>query len=219
MALNELGRKYWRPIYTFVRSRGYCLHDAEDLTQAYFEGFFERRYLGHANPTKGRFRAFLLHDLKFFLSNERGKADAAKRGAKVFFVPMDTSEVESRLDTCDLADSNADAYFDREWALEMVRHARNELAGNFLEQGKAALFNVLQRGLTEIPTEEIYQEWSRDLGMSSGALKVALHRLRNSFRKALESQVRETVDTEEDVRAEMKHLRGALSQSHRELGD
>ncbi len=217
-ALNELCGRYWRPIYAFVRRRGHAPHDAEDLTQAYFAGFLERGYLDRADQARGRFRAFLIHDLKYFLSNEQVKHGAAKRGGDVFFVPVDKAMAETMLDAGSLGDGNADAYFDREWALEIVRHARDDLAASFQAQGKAALFSVLQRGLVEPPTEEVYEAWSRETGMTPGALKVALHRLRGSFRTALESQVRETVADEADLRPEMQHLRRALSQTRGGFG-
>jgi len=66
-ALNELCGNYWRPVYSFIRHLGHPPHDAEDLTQSYFADLVSRSYLRHADPNKGRFRTFLIRDLKFHL--------------------------------------------------------------------------------------------------------------------------------------------------------
>lgn len=209
-ALNQLCTKYWRPVYLFITHRGSTPHDAEDLTQAYFSRLLERAYLRKANPDKGRFRAFLIHDLKYFLSNESERNRALKRGGKVSFVSLDAGSAESRHEAVDPSATNPDAYFDRQWALETVRLAKLEVARDYREQGKETLFAALQSGLVTSPTAEIYTKWEAELGMSNGALKVALHRLRDRLKEAIEAQILETVSSEEELRLEMQHLRQAL---------
>ena len=215
-ALNELCRKYWRPIYAFVRHRGSNPHDAEDLTQAYFARLLERGYIHRADQAKGRFRAFLIHDLKFFIANEAVRARAKKRGGDVSFIPLDTTWAESVSDPPASDSQNAEAYFDRQWALETVRLAQESVAEEYTTQGKGSVFSALQSGLVSPPNGEVYERWQRDLGMTEGALKVALHRLRDRFRKALEDQILETVSTPEDLKSEMAHLRRALSRAQAE---
>ena len=212
-ALNELCRKYWRPIYAFIRHRGSNPHDAEDLTQAYFAKLLERGYIHRADQTKGRFRAFLIHDLKFFIANEAARARAQKRGGEISFMPLDTAWAESVIEPA-LGAQNSEAYFDRQWALETVRLAKESIAHEYQSQGKTTLFTALQTGLVTPPNREVYEKWQIDLGMTEGALKVALHRLRDRFRKALEDQILETVSTAADLKSEMAHLRRALSRAH-----
>lgn len=215
-ALNHLCRKYWRPIYAFARLRGLACHDAEDLTQAYFGRLLERDYIQRADPSRGRFRAFLIHDLKFFLSNEAVKARAMKRGGGAVMVPIDSGLAEARHEPADPAHQDPDAYFDRQWALETVRLAQEKVAQDYREQGKEALFSALQSGLVTPPDATQYERWQQHMGMSVGALKVALHRLRERYRAAMEAQVMETVASEEDLKSEMEHLRRALSRSQSE---
>lgn len=213
LALNELCRKYWWPIYAFARHRGYAPHDAEDITQAYFVRLLERGYLQRADQERGRFRAFLIHDFKYFLSNHQGKARSEKRGGHASFIPLDMAWAESRHEPEDYRNGDAEAYFDRQWALEIVRHAKDDVGADYDEQGKKALFEVLQSGLVSSPDVAIYAAWERKLGMTTNALKTALSRLRDRFRAALEAQILETVVNEDDLKAEMRHLRQALSQS------
>lgn len=213
LALNDLCRKYWRPIYAFARHRGCAPHDAEDITQGYFARLLERDYIQRANQERGRFRAFLIHDFKFFLANLLGKAKAEKRGGKASFIALDVAWAEARHELVDPAIVDADAYFDRQWALEIVRHAKAEVAADYVEQGKKVLFDSLQSGLVSSPDAATYAAWETKLGMNMNALKTALSRLRDRFRAALEAQILETVANEDDLKTEMRHLRRALSQT------
>lgn len=212
-ALDDLCHKYWRPIYAFARHRGCTPHDAEDITQAYFARLLERDYIQQASQERGRFRAFLIHDFKFFLSNHRVRENAAKRGGSASIIPLDVAWAESRLEPIVHTHLDADAYFDRQWALEIVRHAKEEVAADYSAQGKKELFTLLQTGLTSSPDAAIYAAWEQKLDMTASALKTALSRLRDRFRAALEAQILETVANEDDLKAEMRHLRQALSQS------
>src|SRR3954466_2651771 len=79
-ALVSLCEAYWYPLYAYVRRRGYPADQAQDLTQDFFIRALEGRYLDRADPDKGRFRAFILPSLKFFLSDEGDRGRAKKRG-------------------------------------------------------------------------------------------------------------------------------------------
>ena len=79
-ALERLCCTYWYPLYAYVRRRGYSSEDAQDLTQSYFAGLLEKKYLDRADRERGRFRTFLLSSLENFLNNEWVRASAQKRG-------------------------------------------------------------------------------------------------------------------------------------------
>lgn len=214
--LNDLCGRYWRPIYAFARHRGLSSHDAEDMTQSYFARLLgEGRVIDRADRSKGRFRAFLIQDFKFFLANQVSKGNTQKRGGGVSVISMDTAWAEERLGLIEAADADAEAYFDRQWALETIRQAREQVAQDYARQNKQALFAVLQAGLLHPPNAAKYEQWQQELGMSVGALKVALSRLRERFRKTLETQIRETVTTPEELKEEMRHLRQVLSRTQR----
>ena len=69
VALEELCRAYWFPLYAYVRWHGHSREDAEDLTQAFFARLLEKNFLEGISSEKGKFRAFLLMAMKRFLAN------------------------------------------------------------------------------------------------------------------------------------------------------
>lgn len=204
LALDELCRKYWRPVRGFFGQCGVADDETEDLAQEYFASLLTREYLHQADRERGRFRAFLVQDLKFFLWDALAKKRVQKRGGGRAFVPLD--------ETTDAAADSAGntAFFDRQWALQIVENAREMLRAEHEAAGKGELFRLLQLGLVRTMSAADYEQWAARAGMTPGALKVALHRLRGRFRRALEEQVRQTVATEQDFDEEMRHLRRAL---------
>jgi RNA polymerase sigma-70 factor (ECF subfamily) len=212
-ALNVLCQNYWFSIYAFVRRRVNSPHDAEDLTQEYLTRLLSRDYIQQADQTRGRFRAFLIHDLKFFLGNAVQKTRAEKRGGDSQTLSLDMAWAESRYEPADESIHDHDACFDRQWALQLVDHAKTKLAADYEQKRRGPLFKQLQRGLATTPTAADYEKWSEELSISPDSLKVAMSRLRKRFRAALEAQVRETVTSEDDFKSEMHHLRQALSQT------
>src|SRR5881409_1155354 len=81
-ALESLCKSYWYPLYAFVRRQGHSPEESQDLTQGYFIQLLEKGYLRDFDPSLGRFRVFLKASMTHFLSNEREKAHAWKRGGR-----------------------------------------------------------------------------------------------------------------------------------------
>src|SRR6266536_5688993 len=79
-AMAELCRIYWRPIYAYLRRSGHPRHDAEDLTQSFFQHLLENETLQRASRERGRFRSFLLGALKRCLADEHMQQHSLKRG-------------------------------------------------------------------------------------------------------------------------------------------
>lgn len=211
-ATNELLTLYRNPILKVIKRYGFDEGDAEDLVQEYFLGLLERKFLERAAPELGRFRAFLRTDVKWFLQNSGRKRIAQCRGGGVAPLSLDLLREEFGFEPSNPAGSVIDDYFDRECALEIVKTARARISKDYQDRGKWALFSRLEPGLTEPFTDRDYAEWASELGLSSGAVKVAMHRLRDRFRRAVEDLVRDSVLTEEDFHLEMAQLRRALSQ-------
>lgn len=210
-ALNDLCGRYWRPIYSFARHQGCSPSDAEDLTQGFFARILESGYLREADRRKGKFRTFLIHDFKFFLSNHRGKQNAVKRGGNAMHVPIDTVIAETDLELADPRLTDPDLYFDRQWALEVMRQAKQSVAEFYESQGNIELFETLREGLIQNPDSAQYDVWSAEFGMTVEALRVAMFRLRTRLRESIEKQILATLGEETKLKEEMRHLKKALS--------
>jgi len=210
-ALEELCRKYWHPIYAFTRRRAASREEAQDLTQAFFAFLLEKQVFTKADPQKGRFRCFLLTALTNFLSNEWGKQQTLKRGGQFTIVSLDALVAEEGFDAQSAEALGAEAVFERRWALTLLGHVLSRLEQQYFEEGKAGLFARLEPALTAEVTGDSYDQWGRALGMSVGALKVALHRLRRRFGELLRQEVAQTVASSAEVDAEIRHLFAAIS--------
>jgi RNA polymerase sigma-70 factor (ECF subfamily) len=207
-ALEELCRTYWYPLYAFVRFRGHSPDDAQDLTQSFFTRILETDGFSTADPERGRFRSYLLGAMKHFLANEWHRARAKKRGGGTPVLELDALEPEARYALAPAPPEDLDAGFDREWALEVTARARETLRAESEDRGKSELFTALAGSLTgdEAPRREA----AARLGMTEGAVKVAVHRLRRRYREILRAAIAETVADPAEVDDEMRHLVAAL---------
>jgi RNA polymerase sigma-70 factor (ECF subfamily) len=208
-ALEALCRAYWYPLYAFVRSRGYSTVDAQDLTQAFFTRIIETGGLASADRKRGRFRSYLLGAMKHFLANEWHRAQTQKRGGQVKFIEWDALDPEARYTGASELSDNPDHLFDREWAMETVDGALQTLRDEMVKAGKSDQFDELKGNLTG-QDESSREEIASRLGMSEGAVKVAIHRLRQRYRTLLRAAVAETVSNEAGLDDEMRYLVAVL---------
>ena len=207
-ALEELCRAYWYPLYAFVRGRGHSAVDAQDLTQAFFARIIETGGFASADRERGRFRSYLLGAMKHFLANEWHRAKTQKRGGQVQFIEWDALDPEARYGTHTriLAPSdNPDLRFDREWAMETTATALQGLRDEMAKAGKNEQFDVLKGSLTG-QEDGSREDIAARLGMSEGATKVAVHRLRKRYRMLLRAAIAETVSDEAELDDEMRYL-------------
>jgi len=207
-ALDELCRAYWYPLYAFVRNRGYSSADAQDLTQSFLVRFLETGGFASANRERGRFRTYLLGAMKHFLANEWHRARTRKRGGEVTFLEWDALEPEARYALEPHQPSDPDAGFDREWALELTNRALAQLRAESEAAGKGELFTALKGSLTG--DEPSRTDIAQRLAMSEGAVKVAVHRLRQRYRELLRAEIAATLDEHSDVDDEMRYLVSVL---------
>jgi RNA polymerase sigma-70 factor (ECF subfamily) len=203
-ALEELCRAYWYPLYAFVRYRGHSPDEAQDLTQAFFARIVETRGFAAADPARGRFRSYLLGAMKHFLANEWHRGQSKKRGGGVTFLDLDALDPEARYALAPAPSTDPDAGFDREWAQETIARAMEKLRADSEARGKGELFEGLKGSLTG--DEAARSETAARLGMTEGAVKAAVHRLRRRYRELLRAEIADTVTDPADVDAEMRHL-------------
>jgi RNA polymerase sigma-70 factor (ECF subfamily) len=208
-ALGELCRAYWYPLYAFVRRQGYAAPDAQDLTQAFFARLIETHGLALADRARGRFRSYLLGAMKHFLTNEWHRVRTQKRGGRVQFIAFDALDPEGRYAGTSEASEDPEHLFDREWALQTIATALQALRNEMTQAGKSAQFGALKGSLTG---EDIsaQRDIAARLGMSEGAVKVAIHRLRQRYRTLLRDTIAQTVSNEADLDDEMRHLVAVL---------
>ena len=209
-ALAELCRTYWYPLYAFVRLRGYGPEPAQDLTQAFFAYLLETSGLEGADPDKGRFRSYLLGAMKHFLANHWHRARARKRGGDVCFVDLDALEPEARYSLAAAVVEDPDLRFDRDWAVTTLDEARRRLQAEYERKGQGELFAELEGSLTG--EEPDRRQIAERLGLTDGAVKVAVHRLRRRLRDSIRAQIAETVDEPAEIEQEMRHLLAVLRQ-------
>ena len=208
-ALAELCQTYWAPLYSFVRSRGYTVHDAQDLTQSFFAYLLEHKIYARVERQKGKFRSFLLASLKNFLTHAADRERALKRGGAQDFLPLHEEQVEEAesLFQTHSGTSNEDRLFDRSWAEALIAAGLERLSADYKGESKEKLFNELRifvaGGADPLPS---YAELSDRLGMTQSTLRSHVTRLRARYREALRTEVRRTVDTEAQVEEELHEL-------------
>jgi RNA polymerase sigma factor (sigma-70 family) len=207
-ALEKLCQTYWYTLYAYVRRQGHSPEDAQDLTQEFFTKLIAKNYVRDVDRSKGKFRSFLLASLKHFLANEWDKSRAQKRGGGQTIVSLD-AETRYRLEPADVV--SADKIFERRWALTLLDEVLKRLRDEYAADGKVKLFEQLKETLTGERGTIPYAKLGDRLGMTEGAVKVAVHRLRQRYRETLRAEIAETVSGPEEVDEELRHLYAALS--------
>jgi RNA polymerase sigma factor (sigma-70 family) len=205
-ALAELCQCYWRPLYAYLRWQGFNVEEAEDLTQEFFARLLDHNGLATVDPGKGKFRSFLLASLKHFLANERDRARALKRGGGLPPIPLDALSAEKRRQIEPTDDLSPDKAFERQWALTVLDQALSRLRTEFSMAGKEALFEELKGFLTGDGRADAHTAVGGRCGMSEGAVKVAVHRLRRRYRDLLREEIAQTVGNPEEVDDEIRNL-------------
>jgi DNA-directed RNA polymerase specialized sigma24 family protein len=220
-ALRDLCADYYAPVEAFV---GHCRSgrdDARDLTHQFFAKLLEGNSLKGVERTRGRFRSYLLGAVKHFLSDQAERLSAQKRGCGLAPQSLDVSAGDHRSEqreqmSLDVADPHGfppDAFFDRQWALAIVKAAMSVLQAEAQERGDIQRFDVLKSWL--IPSEDraVAAEAARSLGITDGAFKVAVHRLQRRFRQLVKDQIASSVDDQADIQEELDYLIQALTAS------
>ncbi len=210
-ALAKLCQTYWFPLYIYVRRRGHSSEDAKDLTQEFFARLLEHNWVKAADQAKGRFRSFLLSAMNCLLADEWDKARAQKRGGGVPLVPLQFDTAETRYGVEPADDVTPERSFERRWALTLLEEVLKRLQAEYEAEGKAELFAALNPCLVGERTSQPYVELAAKLGMNEGAVKSAVHRLRQRYRQLLRDEIAQTVADPAEVDEELRHLFAVLA--------
>ena len=209
-ALDSLCRIYWPPIYAYARYRGYSTEHAEDLTQGFFAKLLEKRYVDQANRERGKFRAFLLSSFKNYMANEWDRSRAQKRGGGQWFVSLDFSDAERQVRIEPADRSTPETIFMQRWARTLLDQVLDRLRDETIRAGNAKRFDRLKGFLTGSEPGVAYRQLATELDMSESAVKVAVHRMRQRFRRLLHQEVEHTVEDPDAVADEIRYLIDAL---------
>ncbi|MGD0016713.1 MAG: sigma factor [Verrucomicrobiia bacterium] len=209
-ALEKLCQTYWYPLYAYVRRRGYSAADAEDLTQGFFARLLELESLADVRREKGKFRSFLLACMNHYLSDERDRAFAKKRGAQQT-ISLDSQAAETRYSHEPADTTTPERLFEKQWALTLLETVVQRLRREYEADGKGGLFMQLRFAITGEKSAVPYAELAMRLSLSEEAVRVAVHRLRRRYRQLLQEEIAHTVTNENEVADELQSLHRILS--------
>src|SRR5438128_8326546 len=209
-ALATLCQLYWYPLYAYARRHVPSAHDAQDLTQAFFAELLEKDYLQAVDPSRGKFRSFLLTAFKHFLSKARERANARKRGGGQRILSLDFQAGESRYHLEPADQGTPETIYQRRWALTLLEQALARLRQEFTDSGKRPLFETLKPTLTGDGSSAPYAQIGETLGITEQAVKVAVHRMRQRYKELLRDEIAQTVSTTEEIDDELRDLFNAV---------
>jgi len=209
-ALTRLCHSYWQPLYVYVRRRGHSAEDAEDLTQEFFARILEKKWLERADPSRGRFRCFLLAMMNNFLANDWRRGQAAKRGGGRAVISLDdTAEAFYQAEAT--SDVTPERLYERRCALVLFERALNQLRLSYYSTGKSELYASLKGFLSAEADDGDYARLATALGMSQAAVSTAVHRLRQRYRALVREEIARTVATPDEIDDEVRSLLAALA--------
>ena len=211
-ALSDLCAAYYAPVVTFLRSEGRNEETARELAHEFFARVLERQSLGGADPVAGRFRSYLLGALKHFLANRRVRESRQKRGGQITHEPiLNGTDTRVGIDIVDHSVSTPDKLFDREWAFSILKRALAVMRKDAVANGTLHQFQILKPWLTGELGGRSQAQSAQELGISEGAARAAVHRLRRRFRELVKAEIAQTVNDPAEVAEEMRHLIEALT--------
>ena len=206
-ALGALFSTYWPPLYRYVRRQGQSTQDAEDLVQGFFAELLQQDGLRLADRDRGRFRMFLLAALKNHMAGEWQRAHRQKRGGFATHLAIAWQDAETGLSMEPADGRSPDKLYDHDWAVTVLDKVLDDLEREDDGLDFARWKPFLSMGSGKLP----YAEIAARFGMTEGAARVAVHRLRKRYRQRLREEIGRTLADESLVDEEMTSLFAALS--------
>lgn len=209
-ALDTLLRVYREPVLAYIRRLGYDRDAAEDLTQGFFALLIERNDLSTVSQRQGRFRSWLIVALKHFLANQHDRETAKKRGGGQ--IPLSLSALASG-EACDVElpdGSTPESAFQKRWAFTLLERVLDTLRQEWVRGQGLERFEGLKGFLTGDQGDRSYVEIASEIGMTAGAVRTQVYRLRKRYRAILRAEVAQTVATADEVEEEIRDLLAAL---------
>jgi RNA polymerase sigma-70 factor (ECF subfamily) len=208
--LETLCARYWYPVYALARHLGNDAESARDLTQGFFVYLLEKNTLELADQERGRFRSFLRATFRNYSANEWRIKSARKRGDGRTPLPLDFDTAESRYRLEPKDSQTPGTSYERRWARALLDRALARLSSEMEADAGADRFRLLEPFLAGSPERDDYPRLAGQLGVSEGAIRVAVHRMRQRYGRLLREEVARTVGDTSDVDDELRYLLTAL---------
>jgi RNA polymerase sigma-70 factor (ECF subfamily) len=209
-SLTALCSAYWYPLYAYIRRRGYSSEQAQDLTQDFFARILEKGLFAEADPARGRFRSFLRTVCAHYLANRRATENTLRRRGARPTISIDTVDAEGRYAREFADELTPERIFDRSWALTLLARVFNQLSREYEDAGRTETFDALHVFLTEGTRAVSHASIAQRLGMTEGAVRVAVHRLRRRYGDILRREIAATLDDPSQIDDEIQGLFNAL---------
>ena len=209
-ALATLCEAYWYPLYVYIRRWGAPADDAPDLTQAFLMSLLERQDFKGLSQERGRFRAFLLASLRHFLANDAAKRRSQKRGGGAATISLQSDDAEHRYLVEPVDSATPEKLYERRWALTVIDRVLAGLRREAEAEGRTAEFDAIKACMLARAAPGSYAVIAARLGVSEGAVRVAVHRLRRRFQERLKQDIAATVSSTDQVDDEIRYLIKAL---------
>lgn len=215
ISVNNLLGRYWKPVYCYLRRKGYSNEDAEDRTQGFFtEIVLGRELIQQADPKKGRFRTFLLTALDRYVTSIYRKETAKKRLPEQGLVQLEGVGISD----LPVAESNwtPEMAFHYAWATDLLDRVLAKIREAYRNNGKTTHWEVLRATLVapilenaEVPSlTELCEQYGIESKKKASNMKQTV---KKRFRKALCNHMRQFVQSDEEVEDEIRALIEILS--------
>src|SRR5262245_4095517 len=200
-AFDTFVRIYWKPLYFFVRQHGYDNETAKDIVQDFLTTILEKGSLTKADPARGRFRTFLLASLTNFMKDKVKAAGRQKRGGDQTILSLDFASGEREYTVEVASGENPETVLHRTWARTLWKQALSELKA---EPAHLQAFHLYLE-------DRDYDEIAAKTGLTPGAAKMAVHRLKGQLRDTVQHYILQTVADEGELKAEIAEFLQLLS--------
>lgn len=205
-AFSRIYSDYWVPLYAYIRRRGYAPPDAEDITQDFFLHLINYESLEGLVREGGKFRTFLLRLLDNFLANQWDRSRAQKRGAGQPLLSLNVADGEAKYSLAAPDQNTPETLFERQWVFTLLRRVLESLNAECEAAGKGQLFADLRLHLQGERSGLSYAEVATRHSMTEGAVKVAVHRLRQRYGQLLREEIARTVGSPDEVDEELRRF-------------
>jgi DNA-directed RNA polymerase specialized sigma24 family protein len=202
--------RYWKPVYCYLRRKGFGNEQAKDLTQGFFhEVVLNRHLVERADPAKGSFRSLLLHTLRQYVIDERRKETALRQIPKEKLVSLDLADPPELPEAAQPLDP--EQAFNYAWKADLLERVLREVKESYVDRGMEThwrLFHnrVLQPVLQDCRPLSL-KEICTEHGIESEArASHMLDTVKRRFHEVLRRHVRQTVASNEDVEEELGEI-------------